>query len=209
MRTAIEQLFHHKIVPVVTIHNAGKTDALADALLAGGLPCAEITLRTDAAADAIHGMARRGDMLVGAGTVLSVNQVQRAIDAGAVFIVAPGLNRKVVTYCLENRIPIIPGVATPTEIEMALDLGVTLLKFFPAEALGGLKTFHAVSAPYTMARFIPTGGINTENVSGYIRHPKVAACGGSWMVRSTLIDEGDFDRIANLTREAVQLVQDL
>lgn len=207
MATAIEQVLEKKILPVVVIHDAAHSDPLAEALLAGGLPCAEITFRTAAAADAIRAMARRGDMLVGAGTVLSVDQVKQAVDAGATFIVAPGLNPKVVIYCLEQNIPVTPGVATPTDIETALDLGLTLLKYFPAEAFGGLKTLKAISAPYTAVKFIPTGGIHAGNVSAYLAYPKVAACGGSWMVQSTFIAEGRFDEITRLTREAVTLVQ--
>jgi 2-dehydro-3-deoxyphosphogluconate aldolase/(4S)-4-hydroxy-2-oxoglutarate aldolase len=207
MTATLEKLFEMKLVPVVAIHDAGHSSALADALVAGGLPCAEITFRTDAAAAAIEKMAARGDVLVGAGTVLSTDQVKIAVDAGASFIVAPGLNPKVVRYCLENQIPVTPGVATPTDIEAALDLGLTVLKFFPAEAFGGLATLKAISAPYTKARFIPTGGINANNVCGYLAHPKVAACGGSWMVKSSFIAEGRFDHITQLVREAVELVK--
>jgi len=207
MPTALETISQIKIVPVVAIHDAGHSDALADALIEGGLPCAEITFRTAAAADAIRILAGRGDMLVGAGTVLTIEQVQQAVDAGAAFIVAPGINPKVVGYCQEQNIPITPGVATPTDIEIALDLGLKTLKYFPAEAFGGLKTLNAVSAPYTAVKFIPTGGINAGNVIAYLAHPKVVACGGSWMVKSTLIDDGRFDKITTLTREAVSLVQ--
>jgi 2-dehydro-3-deoxyphosphogluconate aldolase/(4S)-4-hydroxy-2-oxoglutarate aldolase len=207
MTTALKQVLEKKIVPVVAIHDAAHSDPLAEALLAGGLPCAEITFRTAAAVDTIRAMARRGDMLVGAGTVLSIDQVKQAVDAGATFIVAPGLNRKVVQYCLEQNIPVTPGVATPTDIESALDLGLTLLKYFPAEAFGGLKTLKAISAPYTAVKFIPTGGINAGNILAYLEYPKVAACGGSWMVQSTFIAEGRFDEITRLTREVVTLVQ--
>lgn len=209
MKTAMEQVLEKKIVPVVAIHDAAHSDQLADALVAGGLPCAEITFRTAAAPDAIRAMARRGDMIVGAGTVLSVDQVKQAVDAGATFVVAPGLNPKVVSYCLKRNIPVAPGVATPTDIETALDLGLTVLKYFPAEAFGGLKTLKAISAPYTAVQFIPTGGINAGNVLSYLEHPKVVACGGSWMVQSTFIAEGRFDEITQLTREAVTLVQNM
>ncbi len=198
-----------KIVPVVAIHDAGHSDALANALIKGGLPCAEITFRTAAAADVIRTMAKRGDMLVGAGTVLTIDQVKLAVDAGATFMVAPGLNPRVVSYCREHNIPIIPGVATPTDIETALDLGLKILKYFPAEAFGGLKTLKAISAPYTAVKFIPTGGITADNVTAYLEHPKVVACGGSWMVKSALIAAGQFDKITSLTREAVNLVQNM
>lgn len=207
MTTAFEKALQMKIIPVVAIHEAGLADALADALVEGGLPCAEITFRTQAAPEAIQCMAKRGDILVGAGTVLTIDQVKLAVDAGATFIVAPGLNPKVVGYCLEQNIPMTPGVATPTDIETALDLGLTVLKYFPAEAFGGLKTLKAISAPYTAVEFIPTGGINAANVMDYLKHPKVVACGGSWMVKSTFIEEGRFKEIARLTREAVTLVQ--
>jgi 2-dehydro-3-deoxyphosphogluconate aldolase/(4S)-4-hydroxy-2-oxoglutarate aldolase len=209
MTTAIESVLEKKIIPVVAIQDAAHSDPLAEALLAGGLPCAEITFRTAAAPDAIRNIARRGDMVVGAGTVLTVDQAKQALDAGATFIVAPGLNPKVVSYCLEQNIPVTPGVATPTDIETALTLGLTLLKYFPAEAFGGLKTLKAISAPYTAVKFIPTGGINAGNVMTYLEHPKVAACGGSWMVKSAFISEGRFDEITRLTREAVNLVQNM
>ena len=209
MPTALEKVLQMKIVPVVAIHDAGHSDALADALIEGGLPCAEITFRTGAAADAIRTMAKRGDMLVGAGTVLTIDQVKQAVDAGATFMVAPGLNPRVVGYCREQNIPIIPGVATPTDIETALDLGLKILKYFPAEAFGGLKTLKAISAPYTAVKFIPTGGITAGNVIAYLEHPKVVACGGSWMVKSALIVAGQFDKITSLTREAVNLVQNM
>ena len=209
MPTALEEVLQMKIVPVVAIHDAGHSDALADALIEGGLPCAEITFRTAAAAVAIRTMAKRGDMLVGAGTVLTIDQVKLAVDAGARFMVAPGLNPRVVDYCQERNIPITPGVATPTDIETALDLGLKILKYFPAEAFGGLKALKAISAPYTAVKFIPTGGINAGNVIAYLEHPKVVACGGSWMVKSALIAAGQFDKITSLTREAVNLVQNM
>ena len=207
MPTALEKAMQMKIIPVVAIHDADHSDALANALIEGGLPCAEITFRTAAAADAMRTMAKRGDMLVGAGTVLTIDQVKQALDAGATFMVAPGLNPKVVGYCRGQNIPITPGVATPTEIEAALDLGLNILKYFPAEAFGGLETLNAISAPYTAVKFIPTGGINPGNLIAYLKHPKVEACGGSWMVKSALIDAGRFDKITSLTREAVNLVQ--
>jgi 2-dehydro-3-deoxyphosphogluconate aldolase / (4S)-4-hydroxy-2-oxoglutarate aldolase len=202
---SLTKVLDHKIIPVVAIQDAGDALPLADALIRGGLPCAEITFRTAAAASAIKAVAQRGDILVGAGTVLTVEQVKQAVDAGATFIVAPGFNPKVVSYCIENKIPVTPGVSNPTDIEMALDFGLEILKFFPAEAFGGLITLKAMSAPYTMMRFIPTGGIGPGNVLDYLKHPKVAACGGSWMVKSDLIAAGQFERITELTREAVTI----
>jgi 2-dehydro-3-deoxyphosphogluconate aldolase/(4S)-4-hydroxy-2-oxoglutarate aldolase len=202
---SLTKILNHRIIPVVAIQDVGHALPLADALIRGGLPCAEITFRTAAAAAAIEAIAKRGDIDVGAGTVLKVDQVKQAVDAGATFIVSPGFNPKVVGYCIDNGIPVTPGVSNPTDIEMALDFGLEILKFFPAEAFGGLKTLKAMSAPYTMMRFIPTGGIGPDNVLDYLKHPKVAACGGSWMVKSDLIAGGQFERITELTREAVAI----
>ena len=202
---SLTKILNHRIIPVVAIQDVGHALPLADALIRGGLPCAEITFRTAAAAAAIEAIAKRGDIDVGAGTVLKVDQVKQAVDAGATFIVSPGFNPKVVGYCIDNHIAITPGVSNPTDIEMALDFGLEILKFFPAEAFGGLKTLKAMSAPYTMMRFIPTGGIGPDNVLDYLKHPKVAACGGSWMVKSDLIAGGQFERITELTREAVAI----
>ena len=194
-----------KIVPVVAIQDAKDAKPLGDALLAGGLACAEITFRTAAAQDAIKIMSANKDALVGAGTVLKVDQVKAAVDAGAQFIVSPGFNPQVVGYCVENNIPITPGISNPTDIEMALDFGLEVVKFFPAEAFGGIKTLKAISAPYGMMRFIPTGGIDANNLLDYLSFSKVLACGGSWMVKSDFISNGDFDKITKLTSEAVNL----
>jgi len=195
------------IVPVVKLDDAKDALPLADALIAGGLPLSEITFRTDAAEEAIRITANeRPDMLVGAGTVLSIEQADKAIAAGAKFIVSPGLNPVVVKHCQSRNVPIFPGVCTPTEIEAALGLGLTCLKFFPAESYGGLSTLKALCAPYGDVRFMPTGGINTKNVEEYLSFPKIVACGGSWMVAADLIASAQFDKIADLTREAVTLV---
>ena len=209
MNEQFNRVLARRIIPVVAIHNAKDADPLADALIAGGLPSAEITFRTEAAEAAIKAMARRGDITVGAGTVLTVEQAQKAIDAGAGFVVAPGLNPKVVRFCLDNNIPVTPGVATPTDIETAMNLGLKILKFFPAEAFGGLKTLKAMSAPYQAVKFIPTGGLNAQNVVDYLKFPKVAAVGGSWIVKSDAIAGGEFDKITQLTREAVEIVKNL
>ena len=209
MKEQFNQVLALRIIPVVAIHDAKDADPLADALIAGGLPSAEITFRTEAAEAAIKAMARRGDIAVGAGTVLTVEQAQKAIDAGAGFIVAPGLNPKVVQFCLNQNIPVTPGVATPTDIETAMALGLEILKFFPAEAFGGLKTLKAMSAPYQAVKFIPTGGLNAQNVVDYLKFPKVAAVGGSWIVKSDAIANGEFDKITRLTREAVEIVKNL
>jgi len=205
MKEKFEQVIRHRIVPVVAIQEVENANPLAEALIEGGLPCAEITFRTAAAGSVIETLAKRGDMLVGAGTVLNIEQVQTAIDAGACFIVAPGLNPKVVEYCLDHFITVTPGVATPTDIERAMGFELEIVKYFPAEAFGGLKTLKAISAPYGMMKFIPTGGINAENVCEYLRHPKVAAVGGSWMVSSSLISDRQFETITRLTKEAVAL----
>ena len=209
MSEILKQFEKMRVVPVVAIQNAEDSMALADALIEGGLPCAEITFRTAAAVDAMRIMARRGDVLVGAGTVLKVDQVKAAVDVGARFMVAPGFNPKVVEYCVENHITITPGICTPSDIEAALDFGLEVLKFFPAEAFGGLKTLKAMSGPYSSVRFVPTGGINPDNLLEYLQSPKVLACGGTWIAKSALISEGKFDEIINNTREAVGIVKKL
>ena len=196
------------VIPVVAIERAEDTLPLADALIEGGLPCAEITFRTAAAADAIQIMSERGDIMVGAGTVLAVEQVKTALDAGARFMVSPGFNPKVAGYCLENNIPFTPGISTPSDIEAALDLGFEVLKFFPAEAFGGIKTLKAMSGPYTTVEFIPTGGINHQNLAEYLRFPKVVACGGTWIAPFTSISEGRFNDVLRNTREAVEIVKE-
>ena len=192
------------IVPVVKLDRAEDAKPLAKALYEGGLPCAEVTFRTDAAEDAIRIMTKEyPDMLVGAGTVLTTEQVDRAIDAGATFIVSPGLNPRIVKYCISKGIPVTPGCANPSDIEQAIELGLEVVKFFPAEAAGGLNMIKAMSAPYVNMQFMPTGGINEKNLITYLDFPKIIACGGSWMVSDELINNKDFDRIRELTKEAV------
>jgi 2-dehydro-3-deoxyphosphogluconate aldolase/(4S)-4-hydroxy-2-oxoglutarate aldolase len=196
-----------KLVPVVKIDQAKDALSLGQALLAGGLPVAEITFRTDAAEEAIRILCRETpDLLVGAGTVLTVDNVKRAVDAGAQFMVAPGFNPKVVDYCLANGIRIVPGVNSPTDIEMGLDRGLDVLKFFPAEASGGLKMLKALAGPYGGVKFIPTGGITAKNLLDYLAFDRVLACGGTWMAETALITAGCFDEITRLTREAVELI---
>lgn len=197
------------IVPVVVIEDAKQALPLAEALCAGGLPCAEITFRTAAARDAIREMKKKENMLVGAGTVLTTDQVDEAVEAGAEFIVSPGFNKKIVHYCREKEITIIPGVCTPTEVEMALEEGVEAVKFFPAEAAGGIAMIKAISAPYGNVRFMPTGGITMENLADYLSYNKVLACGGSFMVSKKLIAENQFGKIEELTREAVSLLREI
>lgn len=192
------------IVPVVKIDRAEDAVPLARALVNGGLPCAEVTFRTDAAQAAIAAMAKAfPDMLLGAGTVLTPEQADAAVAAGAKFIVSPGLNPVVVKHCVEKGYPITPGVCTPGEVETALSFGLDVVKFFPAEAAGGLPMINAMSAPYGKLKFMPTGGINAKNLNTYLANPKILACGGSWMVSSDLINAGKFDEIERLTREAV------
>jgi 2-dehydro-3-deoxyphosphogluconate aldolase/(4S)-4-hydroxy-2-oxoglutarate aldolase len=207
MSSVLSQIASLLIVPVIALDSAGDASPLAEALVAGGLPIAEVTFRTAAAAESISIMAKRGDLLVGAGTVLNVDTVKRAIDCGAKFIVSPGFNPKVVSYCVAHEIPITPGTATPSDIEAALDHGLTTVKFFPAEAIGGLKLLKAVSAPYGMMNFMPTGGITPENVGEYLKFPKVLACGGSWMVTKELLAGKQFDKISALSRQAVALAK--
>jgi 2-dehydro-3-deoxyphosphogluconate aldolase / (4S)-4-hydroxy-2-oxoglutarate aldolase len=205
MSAVLEQIQKLKIVPVIALDDAADAPALGEALVAGGLPVAEITFRTAAAAEAIRRLAADPRMLVGAGTVLKVDQAKAALDCGAKFLVAPGFNPKVAKFAAEQQVPFLPGVATPTEIEMALDAGLTILKFFPAEALGGVKMLKALSGPYGGVRFVPTGGIDAGNLLTYLRLPAVLACGGSWMVTRELINGKRFGEITRLTREAVAL----
>ena len=182
---------------------------MADALLAGGLPCVEITFRTAAAAEAISILAQRySDLLVGAGTVLTAEQARVARDSGARFLVSPGFSPDVVDQCARLELTMIPGVCTPTEIEMALNRGITTVKFFPAEAAGGIKFLKAVSAPYKQVRFMPTGGIDDSNLAQYIALKEVAACGGSWMVKSDWIAARDYARISSASRTAVAIVSE-
>ena len=192
-----------RIVPVVKISDDKDAVPLANALVKGGLPCAEVTFRTDAAAASIKKMKEAfPDLTVGAGTVLTKEQVDEAVEAGAEFIVSPGLNPKTVVYCQEKGIPVFPGTATASEIEKALELGLKVVKFFPAEVNGGLKAIKALAAPYSMMEFMPTGGIGTDNVKEYLEFDRVIACGGTWMVKEKLIAEGRFDEIERLTKEA-------
>ena len=207
MNEVLEKLGQYGIVPVVVLNDSKDAEPLADALCEGGLACAEVTFRTEAAAESIKIMSEKHpEMLVGAGTVLTIEQVDEAVAAGAKFIVSPGLNPEVVKYCLDKNIAITPGVVTPSEMEKAIELGLNIVKFFPAEPSGGLSMIKAVSAPYTMLKFMPTGGINPGNVKEYLKSDKIFACGGSWMVKGSLIKSGDFDKITALTKEAVELV---
>ena len=210
MNDTLKQIGSTGIVPVVVLNKADDAEPLAQALVKGGLPCAEVTFRTDAAEESIRRIAKKfPEMFVGAGTVLTTEQADRAVGAGAKFIVSPGLNPKVVEHCLKKGYPITPGIMTPTELEMALGFGLDVVKFFPAENAGGLKMIKAMSAPYTMMKFMPTGGINATNVRDYLACNKILACGGSSMVKGDLISAGDFAEIEKLTREAAAIVKEI
>ena len=207
MTKTFEALSRIGIVPVITIDRPQDAVPLARALLNGGIGCAEITFRTASAEEAIQRIGGEcHEMLVGAGTVLTVQQAEQAIRAGAQYIVAPGFDAAVVEWCLGNGVPVLPGVATPTEINMALARGVKLLKFFPAEEIGGVRMLKTLHAPYQEVQFIPTGGINARNLAEYLALPNVVACGGSWMATESMISEGRFDEIARLSREARAIV---
>lgn len=208
MNAVLEQFGKIGIVPVVVLNDAADAKGLAQALVNGGLPCAEVTFRTEAAEESIRIMSKEfPQMLVGAGTVLTTEQVDRAVAAGAKFIVSPGFNPKVVKYCLDKNIPVTPGTQTPSEMEQAMELGLDVVKFFPAEPAGGLNMIKAVAAPYTTLSFMPTGGINLENVEAYLKYDRILACGGSWMVKADLVSAGKFDEIEKMTREAAELVK--
>jgi len=204
MNETLERIGKLGIVPVVKIEKAEDALPLGRVLLDGDLPIVEITFRTSAAEESIKILTKDlSNLLVGAGTVLTVEQAKKAVSAGAKFIVSPGFNSKVVDYCIENNIPITPGINNPTQIEMALERGIEVVKFFPAEASGGLSLLKSISAPYTGIKFIPTGGISRDNLCSYLSYNKVHACGGSWMVRPDLISSGNFAEITRLTKEAI------
>lgn len=205
MNDTLKKLSQIGIVPVVALNHIEDARPLAKALCDGGLPCAEVTFRTDCAEEAIRIMSEEfPQMFVGAGTVLTTDQVDRAVNAGAKFIVSPGLNAEVVKYCVDRNIPVTPGCANPSDIEQALSLGLDVVKIFPAEAIGGLKLIKAMAAPYVNMKFMPTGGINANNLNEYLAFDRIIACGGSWMVSGALVDAGKFDEITALTKEAVK-----
>jgi len=210
MNDILRKISEIRIVPVVAIEKAEDALRLGQALTAGGIPCAEVTFRTDAAAEVISIMSKEfPEMLVGAGTVLKTEQVDRAVAAGAKFCVSPGLNPKVVKYCVDKGITMVPGCSNPSDIEAALEFDLDVVKIFPAEAIGGLPLIKAMSAPYGNVKFMPTGGINAGNICKYLEFKKIIACGGSWMVDKKLINEGRFDEIERLCREAVEIIKDI
>ena len=206
MKTMAEQFYEYGVVPVVVLEEAKDALPLAKALVEGGLPCAEVTFRTAAAEESIRLMSEKyPEMLVGAGTVLTTKQVDRAAAAGAKFIVSPGFDPEIVDYCLEKKIPVFPGCITPSEVAQAVKRGLQVVKFFPAEQAGGVAMIKAMAAPYTMVKFMPTGGISAKNLADYLSFGKILCCGGSWMVKGDLIKNGEFDKIRELTKEAVEL----
>ena len=207
MSGVMERLAQVRLVPVVVLERVADAWPLGQALKAGGLPCAEVTFRTAAAEDAIRAMAKDEDTLLGAGTVLTPEHVDRAVDAGASYIVTPGFSAAVVRRCQERSVPVFPGVATPTEIQMALEAGLDTVKFFPAETIGGIKALTAMSAPFRNLRFIPTGGISADNLAEYLAVPSVLAVGGSWMVAARLVGAGDFAEVTRLSAAAVSIVR--
>lgn len=204
MNKVVEDLGKIGIVPVIALDDAKDAEPLAKALIDGGLPCAEVTFRTAAAEESIRIMASKfPELIVGAGTVLTPEQADRAMNAGAKFIVSPGLNPKVVKHCIDKGYPIVPGTSNPSDVEVAIELGLDVVKFFPAEAAGGLNMIKSMAAPYTNMKFMPTGGINASNLKSYLDFGKIVCCGGSWMVKKDLVAAGDFAGIEKLTREAV------
>jgi len=206
MTDVVATLRRLKVVPIIVIEDPTNAVPLARAILEGGIACAEITFRTAAAAEALRRIsAELPDLLLGAGTVLTTEQAAWAKAAGAQFVVSPGLNPRVVDYCLTHKLPVYPGVCTPTEIEAALAKGLRVLKFFPAEAIGGLRYLKAMAAPYGDVEFIPAGGINAENLVAYLGFEKVIACGGTWMAPAEWIARGHFDRIREESRKANEI----
>lgn len=194
-----------RLIPVVVLDDAADAAPLGEALAAGGLPCAEVTFRTTAAAKAIESLAQRDDFLVGAGTVISVDQADEAIAAGARFVVSPGLDPEIVRHCHQRSTPVLPGIATASELQTATRLGLEAVKFFPAEAMGGAKTVKALAGPFPTMKFVPTGGVGPDQLEGYLSQRNVIAVGGSWMVAPELVRAGEWDSIVDRTQRAVDL----
>lgn len=210
MKTLEERFYDYAVVPVVVLNDADDAIPLADALIKGGLPCAEVTFRTDAAEESIRRICKSfPDMLVGAGTVLTTKQVERAYKAGAKFIVSPGFDPEIIDYCISIGLPVLPGCITPSEIAQAVKRGLKVVKFFPAEQSGGVAMIKAMAAPYSMVKFMPTGGISTKNLADYLSCDKILCCGGSWMVKEDLIRSGSFDKITDMTKEATALARSI
>ncbi len=207
MNQVLEKIAECGLVPVVKLDNAQNALPLAESLCRAGLPIAEITFRTEAAADSIVRIRKAfPDMLVGAGTIVNCDQAKRAVDVGAAFLVSPGFSSSVTAFAQRTSLPILPGACTPTELMMLLEAGLTVAKFFPCKQYGGLATIQALSAPFPQMRFMPTGGIDAGNLVEYLSCPKVLACGGSWMVKESLIAAKDFAKIEQLTRDALAVM---
>ncbi len=210
MNKVLEDISKIGILPVVVLEDAKDAKALGKALCDGGLPCAEVTFRTEAAKESIEILRKEfPEMYVGAGTVLTIEQVDQALEAGAQFIISPGFDEKVVKYCLEKNVPVTPGTCTPSDVQKCYQLGLDVVKFFPAEAAGGLKMIKSIAAPYPQMKFIPTGGINANNMTEYLEYDRILAIGGSWMVKNDFIKNGQFDQIENLTKEAVSKLKEV
>ena len=210
MNQILEEISNIGVVPVVAIDHKYDAAPLADALTKGGLPCAEVTFRTPAAEESIRIMADQfPDMLLGAGTVLTTEQADRAIAAGAKFIVSPGFNPKVVSHCIEKNIPITPGISSPSDMEQAIEMVLDAVKYYPAVQSGGLSMKKALAAPYHTMRFMPTGGVTPQNLTEFLDYPKILACGGTWMVKPELLATGNFEEITRLTRQTVRTMLDL
>ena len=210
MEQMLEQIEMRKLVPVVKLDRAEDAVPMGKALCEGGLPVAEVTFRTDAAEESIRAMKKAfPDMIVGAGTVVNLEQAKRAVDAGSAFLVSPGTSTKIIEFALEQGVPVFPGVCTPTEIMTCMEYGLPVVKFFPAKQYGGLDTIKALAAPFPSMRFMPTGGVSAANVKEFLSFKKIIACGGSWMVKDTFVQEGNFAEIVRLTKEAVELVAEV
>ena len=210
MENIMVQIEKTGVIPVVVINDVEDAEPLAQALCEGGLPCAEVTFRTAAAEESIRKMTDiYPDMLIGAGTVLTTEQVDRAVAAGAKFILSPGFDPEVVDYCILKQIPVFPGCITPSEVAQAVKRGLKVVKFFPAVQFGGVSTIQALTAPYVGLKFMPTGGVNAKNLADYLQCKSIIACGGSWMVKSDLIKAGEFEKIKDMTKEAVSLVNEI
>lgn len=208
-QSTIDTLAKLRLIPVISLPDAQLAEPLGDALVEAGLPCAEITFRTEAAEESIRILAKRGDLFVAAGTVLSVEQADRAIDAGASCLLSPGTDPTVIDWCDKHSADMIPGVATPTDILLAKRLGLSTLKFFPAQSMGGPAALRAMSGPMPEMRFIPTGGISVDNLADYLALPNVIACGGSWVVRQERLEQQDFQGIRDEASQAVSLIESL
>ncbi|NCB93124.1 MAG: bifunctional 4-hydroxy-2-oxoglutarate aldolase/2-dehydro-3-deoxy-phosphogluconate aldolase [Clostridia bacterium] len=208
MNKVLEKIKATKVVPVVVLQDSTDAIPLAKALVDGGLPCAEVTFRTEAAEESIQLMkSEYPQMLVGAGTVITMDQLERALRAGAEFIVSPGFDPEIVDECIKRNVPVLPGCVTPSEVIQAVKRNLEVIKFFPAEQYGGVATIKALGAAFPSLKFMPTGGIGTANLEEYLGCDKIWACGGSWMVKGDMIAAGEFDKIRDLTRAAVELAE--